>query len=669
MNLRGVVDPQPVAVVDELMDTLADDVEDVSSANTALEAPEECNNGILTIMASCQSLIYSSDTGVLGDPLEVESFKNSGFEVNSTTASVTSISHPSRGVSVRTLHKYPFSSSLKRMSVVVDVKSSRKTSTFTRFVYTKGAPEVVQSFLSEVPNNFEATYLHHMSKGRRVIALAYKVLPDDSTSSVSGHTLSRASVECDLKFAGFLVFDSALKSDTKGVMKDLRGTGVSIIMITGDSAYTAADVSRKLFIIPKEKPLLILEAIPVFDGACEKQHCVAWKRVHLGNKEDGKENSERIYFDPVNVAALSQEHSLCVTGSALQALESFRYQEFSYAALMKLLCPCVKVFARVSPDQKEKVLVALNDSGLCTLMCGDGTNDVGALKAAHVGVSVINDPELEKRVEKVSSSDAKKKKQKSSSRDRAARALAEIEQQQTDPTIVQLGDASIASPFTARRTSIDSVLTVLRQGRCSQVTTIQVYKILALNCLVSAYMMSSLYLRGLKQGDMQMTASGLATAGLFFFISRAKPLPKLSYQKPPCSVFTVSVMGSIVGQFLTHFLSLLAVLYLCDSYDIHTDASKPIPDSRFQPNLFNSSIYILSTTIMINNFIVNYRGNPFTESIWDNTYLCRSLQFIYAVIALLVSDIFEPLSDYLQLVHFPSIEFQYMLGLILVSNL
>jgi cation-transporting ATPase 13A1 len=194
-----------------------------------------------------------------------------------------------------------------------------------------------------------------------------------------------------------------------------------------------------------------------------------------------------------------------------------------------------------------------------------------------------------------------------------------------------------------------------------------VYKVLALNCLVSAYMMSALYLRGLKQGDTQMTASGLVIAALFFFLSQAKPVPGISSQRPVSSIFAKAVVLSLLGQFLVHFASLLAVLYICEQYVAADDFSLSA-DGKFQPNVVNSAVFLLSALMQVNNFVVNYRGHPFTQSIFENIYLWRSVQVLYGVLLVVAGGQLEPLNDLLQMAPFPSPEFQaYLLG-ILVFN-
>lgn len=80
--------------------------------------------------------------------------------------------------------------------------------------------------------------------------------------------------------------------------------------------------------------------------------------------------------------ALFDEYDICVTGPAMKQYES----RPSWNDLVQNTW----VYARVSPSQKEFILTSFKNLGYTTLMAGDGTNDVGALKQAHIGVALLD---------------------------------------------------------------------------------------------------------------------------------------------------------------------------------------------------------------------------------------------------------------------------------------
>lgn len=85
--------------------------------------------------------------------------------------------------------------------------------------------------------------------------------------------------------------------------------------------------------------------------------------------------------EPLDLS-LFDEYDICVTGAAMK--------QFVSKPGWNDLVQNTWVYARVSPSQKEHILTTLKTLGYVTLMAGDGTNDVGALKQAHIGVALLD---------------------------------------------------------------------------------------------------------------------------------------------------------------------------------------------------------------------------------------------------------------------------------------
>lgn len=216
--------------------------------------------------------------------------------------------------------------------------------------------------------------------------------------------------------------------------------------------------------------------------------------------------------------------------------------------------------------------------------------------------------------------------------------------------IVKLGDASMASPFTAKHASVAPTTDIIRQGRSTLVTTLQMFKILGLNCLATAYVLSVMYLDGVKLGDIQATISGVFTAAFFLFISHARPMPTLSAERPHPNIFCSYVFLSLMGQFAIHLFFLISSVNEAEKYMPEECIE---PDSEFHPNLVNTVSYMVSMMLQVATFAVNYIGHPFNQSIPENK------PFLYAIVAaggffvVITSDLFRDLNDWLKLVPLP----------------
>ncbi|XP_058124933.1 endoplasmic reticulum transmembrane helix translocase [Anopheles ziemanni] len=636
------------------------------------------------VLGSCHSLVQL-DEGLVGDPLEKATL--TAIEWNLTKGESVV---PKRGKfkALRIYHRFHFSSSLKRMSVLAGYLIPFTNDTC--YIGTvKGAPEVIVKMLKHVPEHYERTYLEYSRRGARVLALGYKSFGTLDTNTV--RELKRDDVERDLEFAGFIIISCPLKPDSKYAIKEIIQASHKVMMITGDNPLTACHVAKELRF---SRRTIVILTPPEETSNGNKAVTTEWHWESINQ-------DVQVPVDGQTVKELYREYDFCITGEGLQYLDRERN------AYLQQLIPYATVFARFAPKQKEYVITTLKKLGYYTLMCGDGTNDVGALKHAHVGVSLLSHmPSRSKKVQQQDEKDEKKKaikgpsagsgtvgtdeasrkqltpreraimrarENQSAAQERLQKALKEMDEDQVQ--IVKLGDASIAAPFTSRLSSINCVCHIIKQGRCTLVTTLQMFKILALNALISAYCQSVLYIDGVKHSDTQLTLHGLLTAASFLFITRSKPLKVLSKQAPLPNIFNLYSVTTILAQFAVHFSALIYLVHEATERSPPREGKVKLnvdlaPDEKqeFEPNIINSTVYIIGIAMQIATVAVNYKGHPFMESLRENRLLSYAIFSSSAIVFCLALGIVPDLLSTFEVIDFEP-DYRRILVTVLVADL
>uniref|UniRef100_A0A8C8RR02 ATPase cation transporting 13A2 n=1 Tax=Pelusios castaneus TaxID=367368 RepID=A0A8C8RR02_9SAUR len=448
-------------------------------------------------------------------------------------------------LTVGILRRFPFSSSLQRMSVLVKLPGIA-----TSEAYMKGAPEMVASLCRKetVPGDFSQLLRHYTTDGFRVLGLAYKTLSTVNTFE-EAHQLSRDAVESGMTLLGFLVMRNFLKAESAPVIHLLRNANVRTVMVTGDNMLTAVNVAKNCGMVALKEQVVFVNASPP-----SPDKPAALKFI---SSEDcqGQEQPE-----------VSLGWDCRKTQQPCAWIPFLPCKPFPFQILIK-----ATIFARMSPDQKTQLVCSFRDLNYCVGMCGDGANDCGALKAADAGI-----------------------------------ALSETE-------------ASVASPFTSRIANIECVPMVIREGRCSLVTSFGVFKYMALYSLVQFVSVLLLYTINTNMSDFQFLFFDLViTTTVAVLMGKTGPSKELGTKRPQGALISILVLGSLLLQ--TALLITVQVMsyFITVSQSWYVPLNSTVTAPQNLPNYENTVVFCISGFQYLILAVAMSKGYPFREPLYTN---------------------------------------------------
>lgn len=215
-------------------------------------------------------------------------------------------------------------------------------------------PQLVEKQAEELARN-----------GLRVLALARQIVPSELNA------FEHLEVSGQFTFLGLQAMMDPPREEAIRAVATCHQAGIRVKMITGDHALTAAVIAARIGIGTQVRTSVNpgQEA-----GAVSTLACAAASSKSLGvSRELASSVPDAIYRQ-------AESHfPKVLTGTDLDRIPDHE---------LPSVCEEVDVFARVSPEQKFRLVRALQSRGHIVAMTGDGVNDAPALKQADIGVAM-----------------------------------------------------------------------------------------------------------------------------------------------------------------------------------------------------------------------------------------------------------------------------------------
>ncbi|XP_034446104.1 cation-transporting ATPase 13A2 isoform X1 [Hippoglossus hippoglossus] len=440
--------------------------------------------------------------------------------------------------------------------------------------FIKGSPEMVASLCRA-----ETVPAQFSSKLRSFSSEGLRVLalgykPLDNNTDP--RTIKREEVEKDMQFLGLLMMKNLVKPDSADVINILRQAQLRSVMVTGDNILTAVNVAKSCRMVGSDDRVIFVNATP------QTAQSMPTLRFTL---EDDVTTAAQISVE-INTWGLYQGGSgyhLAINGKSFAALCD-HFPEYLPKVLMR-----TTVFARMTPDQKTQLVKELQNLDYRVGMCGDGANDCGALRAADVGVS-----------------------------------LSEAE-------------ASIASPFTSRNENISCVPLLIREGRCSLVTSFGLFRYMALYSLIQFCSVLILHTMNTSVADLQFLYFDIAlVTTLAIVMGKGGPSNQLHPCRPPANLMAMPVLGSLFIHSCMIILGQLAALFITTTQDWYIPLNSTVFGIDNLPNMEDTSVFALSGFQYIIMAVVVTKGYPHKKPLYYNVIFLCLLITLFSVMTWLV---------------------------------